>query len=142
MQNLSDLLATFRNPPRHELPPVVDGSEITCPVCGASLTHSTVFGSYGICESCRHHFPLPGRRRIDLIVDPKSFREVNNSLVSVDPLRFSDRMSYRERLKEAQRKTGLTDAVVTGTCKIGGNPAVILALDFDFLGGSIGSVGG
>ncbi|TAK33625.1 MAG: acetyl-CoA carboxylase, carboxyltransferase subunit beta [Chloroflexota bacterium] len=142
MKNLSELLTSFRTPHKYELVAGAHGLQVACPECGKSLTDSQSYQSYGLCDNCRHHLPVPARRRIEMVVDPKSFREVNNSLVSVDPLSFSDRMSYRQRLKEAQRKTGLTDAVVTGLCKIGGNPAVILALDFDFLGGSMGSVVG
>ena len=85
---------------------------------------------------------MPARLRIEQLADPHTFREHDRSLISSDPLSFSDRVSYQERLEEARRRTGLVDAVVTGTCQISGRPAVLVVLDFEFLGGSMGSVVG
>ncbi|HUY99959.1 MAG TPA: acetyl-CoA carboxylase carboxyltransferase subunit alpha/beta [Thermomicrobiaceae bacterium] len=81
-------------------------------------------------------------QRIDLLVDPGSFEEFNHHLVSVDPLVFSDRVPYRRRVLQARERTGLTEAVVTGTARILGQPLVVAVLDFRFLGGSMGSVVG
>jgi len=81
-------------------------------------------------------------QRVDLLTDPGTFNETNQALVPVDPLSFEDNVSYRERLAEAQRLTGLIEAVVTGTANIGGMQAVIACMDFGFMTGSIGSAVG
>ncbi|MDQ6669904.1 MAG: acetyl-CoA carboxylase carboxyl transferase subunit beta [Chloroflexota bacterium] len=80
--------------------------------------------------------------RIELLADPESFKASNPSLVSVDPLAFTDRVSYRDRLERARRETGLNEAVVTGTARINGRDCVLAVFDFGFMGGSMGSVVG
>ncbi len=80
--------------------------------------------------------------RIELLADPDSVREINPSFVSGDPLVFTDRVSYRDRIELARRETGLNEAVVTGTARINGRDCVLAAFDFRFLGGSMGSVVG
>lgn len=85
---------------------------------------------------------VPARERIDSLVDPGSFRERGRWLVSVDPLRFTDQRSYRDRLAEAQRRTGLREAALTGTARIDGSPVMLVVLDFQFMGGTMGSVVG
>jgi acyl-CoA carboxylase subunit beta len=101
-----------------------------------------VFQRYRVCDVCSYHFHLPARERIQQLVDAGTFHEVNRSLASVDPLSFSDRLPYRQRLDEARKRTGVTEAVVTGSCRLGGTLAVLAVLDFQFLGGSMGSVVG
>lgn len=113
-----------------------------CPTCGNDLAGDTTFLRYAVCGTCGHHFTLPAARRIDLLVDPDSFEQFNQQLVSVDPLVFSDRLPYRKRVLDARERTGLTEAVVTGTARILGQPVVVAVLDFRFLGGSMGSVVG
>jgi acetyl-CoA carboxylase carboxyl transferase subunit beta len=77
-----------------------------------------------------------------MLADAGTFRELDRDLVSVDPLEFADLKSYRVRLQEARRETGVREAVTTGFCRIGGNQAVIVVFDFSFLGGTMGSVVG
>ena len=113
-----------------------------CPQCGADLTTDATYARYGVCAACGHHMTIPALQRIELLVDPDSFEEFNQHLVSVDPLVFSDRLPYRRRVLEAREQTGLTEAVVTGTARIMGHPVVVAVLDFRFLGGSMGSVVG
>lgn len=95
-----------------------------------------------MCDACRHHFPLSAEARIDLLADPQSFQPINPTLVSVDPLVFKDRVSYRDRLDRARRETNLNEAVVTGLAKINGRECVLAVFDFAFMGGSMGSVVG
>ena len=113
-----------------------------CLACGTALSESELYEHYAICENCRFHFSLPARRRLQLLADPGSFKETNRFLPLLDPLSFSERVPYRERLLEAQRRTGLKDAVITGTCRIGGTLVILAIIDFGFLGGSLGCVAG
>jgi len=85
---------------------------------------------------------MPSPARIRMLADPRTFHELDRSLISVDPLQFMDRKPYRERLVEARRQTGLREAVTTGLCRIGGRPVVLVVFDFEFLGGTMGSVVG
>src|ERR671933_997895 len=113
----------------------------TCPACSAPAEGIT-FERYRVCGSCRYHFQLTALERVNLLADPDSFQPSNPSLVSVDPLLFHDRVSYRERLERARRETGLNEAVVTGTARINGRDCVLAVFDFNFMGGSMGSVVG
>ncbi len=112
-----------------------------CPVCSAP-TEGTVWQRYKVCGTCRYHFQLTAAERIDLLADPESFKPSNPTLVSVDPLLFTDRVSYRDRLERARRETGLNEAVVTGNARINGRDCVLAVFDFNFMGGSMGSVVG
>ena len=85
---------------------------------------------------------MPSPARIATLVDAGTFRELDRKLVSVDPLEFADLKSYRDRLEEARRQTGVREAVTTGICRIAGQPAVLIVFDFEFLGGTMGSVVG
>ena len=114
----------------------------TCLVCGAGLLESELYVRYRVCPLCGFHYSVTARERIELLADPGTFRETNRAVTSVDPLSFSSRVSYRERIFRDQRRTGLTEAAVTGTCSIGGSAAVLIVLDFGFMGGSMGSVVG
>jgi acetyl-CoA carboxylase carboxyl transferase subunit beta len=112
-----------------------------CPGCSAP-TAGTAWQRYRVCGNCRYHFQLGATERIDLLADPESFKPSNPALVSVDPLVFTDRVSYRDRLERARRETNLNEAVVTGTARINGRDCVLAVFDFNFLGGSMGSVVG
>jgi acyl-CoA carboxylase subunit beta len=141
VKSLADLLVSIV-PHRHG--EQVAPAPALCSKCHTDLSQGAwpVFQRYGVCDVCGNHLHLSARERIQQLADAGTFHEVNRSLASVDPLAFSDRLPYRQRLDEARKKTGVTEAVVTGTCRIGGRQAVIAVLDFEFLGGSMGSVVG
>jgi len=141
IRSLVDRLALLVGPP-HPTEAPAEAEPGACPSCGVSQADSSTYRHHRVCEGCAHHFSVPARERLQQLVDPGSFREINRSLVSADPLSFADRVPYRLRIFDAQRKTGLTDAVVTGIGAIGGQEAVIAVLDFEFLGGSMGCVMG
>ena len=140
VRNLTDLLSSVVKKGRSEPgePPIRD----TCLVCEVSLVDSGLYTQYRVCPVCRFHYSMTARERIGWLADPQSFREINRSLTSLDPLSFSSRVSYKQRLFRDQRRTGLTEAVVTGTCSIGGSPAMLITMDFGFMGGSMGCVVG
>ena len=114
----------------------------TCFVCDTPLVDSDLYNRYRTCHVCRFHYSMTARERIDSLADPASFREINRSITSLDPLSFSSRVPYKNRIFRDQRRTGLTEAIVTGTCTIGGSPAMLIVLDFGFMGGTMGCVVG
>lgn len=120
----------------------LEGTRHSCLACGGKLVDSVLYRRLRVCPHCRFHHSLPARRRVATIADAGTFTETNRWIRSLDPLSFSPRVSYRVRLIKDQARTGLTEAVVTGTCNIGGTPSVLIVLDFGFLGGSMGLVVG
>jgi len=123
--------------------PIASSSGVQkCPGCNASPGDSSLGEPPRVCAVCGYHTQLSARERIALLVDQGSFRELDPDLVSVDPLNFMDSKSYRERLRETRKETGMREAVVTGLCLMAGAPAVLVVLDFRFLGGTMGSVVG
>ena len=140
MRNLTDLLSSVVRRGRSEEPetPTRDN----CLVCDASLVESQLYAQHRVCPVCRFHYSMTARERISSLADPDTFREINRSLTSLDPLSFSSRVSYKQRIFRDQRRTGLTEAVVTGTCAIGGSPAMLIVMDFGFMGGTMGCVVG
>jgi acetyl-CoA carboxylase carboxyl transferase subunit beta len=115
---------------------------LSCPSCGTLLDGEELFEVYRVCPSCRRHFWLPARERLHLLVDPGSFAETNAELASIDPLTFRDPLPLPDRIAEEQERGGISSAVITGVGAIGGHSAVLVLLDFAFLGGSIGIVAG
>jgi acetyl-CoA carboxylase carboxyl transferase subunit beta len=98
--------------------------------------------AYRVCPFCRFHYTLSARQRIELLADKKSFKESHKYLSSVAPLSFSSRGPYQNLLSQNQNRTGLTEAAVTGRCRIDGTEVMLVVLDFGFMGGSMGSVVG
>ena len=127
---------------RNETEEQQDAEDEYCLFCGTNLAQSELYHRFRVCPECRFHHSLSARQRIALLADAGSFREVNRFLLPIDPLSFSGRISYREGIQEAQSRTGLTEAAVTGICTIGGNSTVIAVLDFAFMGGNMGGVVG
>ena len=113
-----------------------------CPRCQTELADAPRYAQARVCDACGYHFPLRARERITQLVDEGTFRETEPRLVSSDPLAFVDSTPYRDRLREQQARTGLADALVTGTATLDGHPIVLAVLDFSFMGGSMGVVVG
>jgi acetyl-CoA carboxylase carboxyl transferase subunit beta len=115
---------------------------IKCPKCTSLMYYKEVEAKQNVCPKCNHHFRISADKRIASIVDEGSFEEHDASLAPVDPLKFTDKKSYKKRIEEAKAKTGKTSSVVSGSCTIGGTPAELVVFDFAFMGGSLGSVEG
>ena len=115
---------------------------IKCPKCTSLMYYKEVEAKQNVCPKCNHHFRISAEKRIASIVDAGSFVEFDMSLAPVDPLKFSDKKSYKKRLEEAKAKTGKTSSVMSGSCTIGGLDIEIAIFDFSFMGGSLGSVEG
>ena len=115
---------------------------IKCPKCTSLMYYKEVEAKQNVCPKCNHHFRINAEKRIASITDEGSFVEMDTTLAPVDPLKFSDKKSYKKRLEEAKAKTGKTSSVMSGPCTIGGNPVELVVFDFSFMGGSLGSVEG
>lgn len=113
-----------------------------CLLCEEPISQSEAYLKYRVCPFCRFHYTLSARQRIQLLADPRTFKETHKFLSSVFPLSFSSKGTYQNMLSKSQSRTGLTEAAVTGRCKIDGIEIAIVVLDFGFMGGSMGSVVG
>ena len=113
-----------------------------CLLCEEPISQSEAYLKYRVCPFCRFHYTLSARQRIQLLADPRTFKETHKFLSSVFPLSFSSKATYQNMLAKSQSRTGLTEAAVTGRCKIDGIEIAIVVLDFGFMGGSMGSVVG
>ena len=112
---------------------------ITCPKCGQDSDRKSVAQNLSVCPKCGYHFPIGAYYRLSTILDPGSFRELFEKLPAADPLSFP---GYRAKVEAAQRKTGLTEAVVTATGTIGGRKCVVGVLDSRFFMGSMSAAVG
>lgn len=110
--------------------------------CGTTLYRKDLTESQHVCPRCGYHFRIGSRERLRLLFDDGRFTELHSGVAPTDPLRFVDNSPYSERLKKAQKNTGMLDALITGEGKLGGRPLVISAMEFGFIGGSMGSVVG
>jgi len=115
---------------------------VKCSKCHHLMYFKTLNQNYKVCPNCNHHFPTSSHERISQLFDKHSWSPLNNNLSSIDPLGFYDKKLYRHRLSDMKKKTGLSDAVQTGTASIFGVSIACGIMDFRFMGGSMGSVVG
>jgi acetyl-CoA carboxylase carboxyl transferase subunit beta len=113
-----------------------------CPGCGETVYNKQLEKSLRVCPRCDHHFRLRVDARLAMLLDADSFEERDAGLESLDPLGFDDLKPYPDKLKEQQATTGIRDAAVWGIGRIDRKPVSICAMDFAFMGGSMGSVVG
>lgn len=119
-----------------------DGLWVKCEKCKDFIYRLELERNSFVCMNCGFHFRIRAHDYIRLLSDEGSFEEFNAHIESVDPLGFRDSKRYSDRLKEAKSSTGLSEAIVTGTARVEGIPYVLGAMDFAFIGGSMGSVVG
>jgi acetyl-CoA carboxylase carboxyl transferase subunit beta len=119
-----------------------DGLWVKCGGCGEIIHRTQLEQQLFTCIKCNFHFRIGSKEYIEILLDEKSFKEMDKKMKSTDPLNFEDTKRYKDRVKETTRKTGLNDAVKTGRGKINGINVVIGSMDFSFIGGSMGSVVG
>jgi len=113
-----------------------------CPSCSNVMFNKSLRENLLVCQKCDYHFIMGAQDRINHILDPKSFKEINSDLSSLDPLGFEGTKSYLDKLKQDQKKTGLKEACVTGEGKIQGVTVAFGVTDSRFIMGSMGSVVG
>jgi acetyl-CoA carboxylase carboxyl transferase subunit beta len=121
---------------------VPEGLWIRCPKCKATIYRKEAEARLNVCPECEYHFYMPAGARIKQLLDEGSFEEWHANLRSKDPLEFTDRIPYSQRLIAEGKKTGMPEAAVVGKGFIRGRPVVIGITDFAFMAGSMGSVVG
>ncbi|MDA8431916.1 MAG: acetyl-CoA carboxylase, carboxyltransferase subunit beta [Nitrospiraceae bacterium] len=121
---------------------IPEGLWVKCESCREIIYKREIEKNLQICPKCNYHFRISARERLALLVDEGSFVEMDAELTSDDPLRFRDKVLYREKLEENRRKTGLGDAAISGEAAVEGMPVILVVMDFSFIGGSMGSVVG
>ncbi len=125
--------------------PTSDGSQglwTRCDHCGVILYIKHLKENQRVCFGCGYHLQMNSHERIEHLIDINTWRPLDETLSPCDPLEFKDQKAYTERLKEAQERTGLQDAIQTGTGMLDGIPIALGVMDFNFMGGSMGSVVG
>jgi acetyl-CoA carboxylase carboxyl transferase subunit beta len=121
---------------------IPDGMWTKCPECNEIIHKKLLEQNLFTCSKCSYHFRIGSKEYFKLLLDEGSFKEMDRKLRSVDPLGFVDSKKYSVRLDETIKKTGLYDAVRTGTGSMNKIPVVVACMDFGFIGGSMGSVVG
>ena len=121
---------------------VPEGVWVTCESCKAQLYRADLERNLHVCNKCNHHMRISARYRLTQFFDEGTFREYFNNLISTDPLNFKDTKKYRDRLTESKRKSGENDALIVMQGEVKEIGLVACAFEFNFLGGSMGSVVG
>jgi acetyl-CoA carboxylase carboxyl transferase subunit beta len=118
---------------------IPEGLWVKCDNCKEIIYRKEVEKNLKVCPKCDYHFRITASERLQHLVDEGTFLEVEDGLSPRDFLNFKD---YKDKLKSSRKKTGLKDAIISGDAKIGGRPVSLVVMDFNFMGGSMGSVVG
>jgi acetyl-CoA carboxylase carboxyl transferase subunit beta len=121
---------------------VPEGLWVKCPSCETVLYKTDLEQNQNVCPTCSHHHRIGARARLNAFLDPEGRYEIGQEVLPVDALKFKDNRKYPERLKEALENTGETDALVVMGGAVHSVNLVAAAFEFDFMGGSMGSVVG
>ncbi len=125
--------------PRRSVP---EGLWLKCPACESVLYRTDLESNQQVCPKCDHHLRIRARERLDHLLDPQGRYEIGQEVLPVDTLKFKDSRKYPERLTEAMEQTGETDALIAMGGSIKSVPVVVACFEFEFMGGSMGSVVG
>lgn len=128
--------------PTEERTVKTEGLFAKCDGCGQSLFIRELEDNLNVCPKCNHHNRLSAVDRLHLSFDEEEWTEFDANLASNDPLSFTDKKTYTERLEGMQKSTGMLDAIISAEGKVGGYPTIICSIELAFVGGSIGSVVG
>jgi acetyl-CoA carboxylase carboxyl transferase subunit beta len=118
-----------------------EGLWIKCPGCRAVIFKADLEANLNVCPKCQHHFKIGARQRIGMLLEP-GYELVDGGLRSTDPLNFTDVKPYKQRLRKAQQNTGLDDAILNALGHLGHHSVVVSAMEYGFIGGSMGAVVG
>ena len=115
---------------------------VKCDKCGEILYKPDLEKNCQVCTKCAYHFRIGARDYVKFLLDENSFQETHQNILPVDALKFKAHKKYADQLKDAAKKSGNTDAIITDAGKLGGRTAMLAVMDFSFIGGSMGSVVG
>jgi len=121
---------------------VPEGLWVKCPGCTQLIYNKDLEGSLNVCPKCGHHFRISAAERLKALFDQGCYQEHFSDLTSNDPLQFTDTKPYRERLKASQESSGLKDSVIVATGMLDAIEVVVAAMEYSFIGGSMGVVAG
>jgi len=121
---------------------VPEGLWLKCESCGQIIYKKEVLRNANVCPKCNYHFRISARERLQALFDNGMFEELETQIVSSDPLKFRDSKPYRDRLKQYRDRVGTSDAVISARGLLGGRPAYICSMEYEFMGGSMGSAVG
>jgi acetyl-CoA carboxylase carboxyl transferase subunit beta len=121
---------------------VPEGLWVKCPTCGRLIYNKDLVSGLAVCPHCAHHFRMSATERLRMLFDDQTWTEHDQGLRSTDPLSFVDTKRYADRLAASIKATGLNDALIVGTGLIDGQPAAVCAMEYTFIGGSMGVVVG
>ncbi len=119
-----------------------EGIFVKCPECDNSLYKRELIESFQVCSHCDYHFRFAARERLESLFDDGKYEQLDEDIISGDPLEFFDTKPYKDRLVQARESSGLPEAIVSGTGKVGGHLVYAGAMDMSFIGGSMGSAVG
>jgi acetyl-CoA carboxylase carboxyl transferase subunit beta len=119
-----------------------EGLWVKCENCRQIIWKKDLEENFNVCPKCDKHFRIDAQTRLAQLLDDNQYETFDGNLVSTDPLKFVDLKPYSSRLKQAQHDTGLNDAVVNAIGKLAGRPVIISAMEYSFIGGSMGAVVG
>jgi acetyl-CoA carboxylase carboxyl transferase subunit beta len=119
-----------------------EGLWVKCENCRQIIWKKDLEENLNVCPKCDHHFRIDARARLSLLLDGNQYEVFDSNLISTDPLRFVDLKAYSSRLAQAQSETGLTDAVINARGKLNDRPVIVSAMEYSFIGGSMGAVVG
>ena len=132
------------SPPPEERTVKTEGIFVKCENedCSATIYRKDLKANMNVCPTCGHHFRISSRERLQTLFDDGRYAERDADIAPTDPLNFVDKTPYADKLRTYQKQTGMRDALLTGEGKLGGRPVVICAMEFKFMGASMGSVVG
>lgn len=128
--------------PEERVTQVPEGMWVKCSGCKEIIYRKEVVRRAWVCPKCSYHFQISARQRLESLFDDGTLQEFDAQLASIDPLKFRDKKAYRDRLVEYRKKTGMSDALISARGEIAGIETVACAMEYAFLGGSMGSVVG
>ena len=118
-----------------------EGLWMKCESCRAIVFRKDLEANLHVCPKCQFHFKMGAKQRLEMLLDGR-YTEHDAGMISTDPLKFVDTKPYAARIKEAKRKLGMSDAIITAEGQLNGRPVVCCAMEFGFIGGSMGAVVG
>ncbi|MGH9569751.1 MAG: acetyl-CoA carboxylase, carboxyltransferase subunit beta [Candidatus Angelobacter sp.] len=119
-----------------------EGLWVKCEGCRQIIWKKDLEDNHNVCPKCEHHFRIDAPTRLMLLLDEDTIETLDDNLAAVDPLHFSDTKPYKDRLRDGLARTGLKDALISATGKLNGRPILVSAMEFGFIGGSMGAVVG